>query len=167
MNFAASQQSAVGQRLVLLSSFQCPHQASSLSGALMSTLIPQRLVDAQNTGIQQLFAFSGAAFDGIEKLTELNLQVVKATLAENQALMAKALAAKPEELIALSNSLAKPTAEKIAAYSRHVYEIMSGVQIALTENAPSQYQQYARDAQGFVENLTKSASLGTNIVEAE
>ncbi|MFL9932223.1 TIGR01841 family phasin [Paraburkholderia sp. RL18-103-BIB-C] len=133
----------------------------------MSTLIPQRLVDAQNTGIQQLFAFSSSAFDGIEKLTELNLQVVKATLAENQALMAKALAAKPEELIALSTSLAKPTAEKIAAYSRHVYEIMSGVQIALTATAPSQYQQHVRDAQGFVENLTKNASLGTNIVEAE
>jgi phasin family protein len=112
----------------------------------MSTLFPEPLVEAQHTGIEQLFAFSSAAFEGIEKLTELNLQVVKATLAENQALMAKALAAKPEELIALSSSLAKPTAEKIAAYSRHVYEIMSGVQIALTENAPSQYQQYARDA---------------------
>ncbi|KAA0999989.1 phasin family protein [Paraburkholderia panacisoli] len=133
----------------------------------MSTLIPQCLVDAQNTGIQQLFAFSSTAFDAIEKLTELNLQVVKATLAENQALMAKALSAKPEELVALSTSLAKPTAEKIAAYSRHVYEIMSGVQIALTANAPSQYQQHVRDAQGFVENLTKNASLGTNIVEAE
>jgi phasin family protein len=133
----------------------------------MSTLIPQRLVDAQNPGIQQLFAFSSTAFDGIAKLTELNLQVVKATLAENQALMATALAAKPEELIALSTSLAKPTAEKIAAYSRHVCEIMSGVQIALTATAPSQYQQHVRDAQGFVENLTKNASLGTNIVEAE
>ncbi|KXU84116.1 hypothetical protein CI15_26840 [Paraburkholderia monticola] len=133
----------------------------------MSTLIPQRLVDAQNTGIQQLFAFSSTAFDGLEKLTQLNLQVVKATLAENEALMAKALSAKPEELIALSTSLVKPTAEKLTAYSRHVYEIMSGVQSALTATAPSQYQQHARDAQGFVESLTKSASLGTNIVEAE
>ena len=133
----------------------------------MSTLIPQRLVDTQNTGIQQLFAFSSTAFDGIEKLTQLNLQVVKATLAENQALMAKALSAKPEELIALSTSLVKPTAEKITAYSRHVYEIMSGVQNALTATAPAQYQQHVRDAHGFVENLTKNASLGTNIVEAE
>ena len=57
----------------------------------MSTLTAQHLVDAQNTGIQQLFAFSSTALDGIEKLTELNLQVVKATLAENQALMARAL----------------------------------------------------------------------------
>ncbi|WP_168789884.1 phasin family protein [Paraburkholderia aromaticivorans] len=133
----------------------------------MNTLIPQRLADTQTAGITQLFALSSSAFDGIEKLTALNLQVVKATLAENQALMAKALSSKPEELFALSTSLAKPTAEKIAAYSRHVYEIMSGVQIALSATAPSQYQQFQRDAQGFVENLTKNASLGTNIVEAE
>lgn len=133
----------------------------------MSTLSPQHLVDAQNTGIHQLFAFSSTALDGIEKLTELNLQVVKATLAENQALMARALAARPEELIALSTSLAQPTAEKIAAYSRHVYEIVSGVQIALTATAPSQYQQYVRDAQGIVENLTKDASFGTSLVKSE
>ncbi|CAD6562002.1 hypothetical protein LMG27952_07651 [Paraburkholderia hiiakae] len=133
----------------------------------MSTLTPQHPVDAQNTGIQQLFAFSSTVLDGIEKLTELNLQVVKATLAENQALMARALAARPEELIALSTNLAQPTAEKIAAYSRHVYEIVSGVQIGLTATAPSQYQQYVRDAQGFVENLTKDASFGTSLVKAE
>jgi phasin family protein len=132
----------------------------------MSTLIPQRLVDAQSASIKRLFAFSSNAFEGIEKLTALNLQAVKATLAENQALMASALSAKPEELVALWTSIAKPTEEKIAAYNRHVYEIMSGIQIALTANAPSQYQQHERDAQGFVENLTKNASLDTNIVDS-
>jgi phasin family protein len=133
----------------------------------MSTLIPQRLVEAQSSTIKRLFAFSSNAFVGIEKLTALNLQAVKTTLAENQALMARALSAKPEELVALSTSLGKPTAEKIAAYNRHVHEIMSGVQIALTANASSRYQRHERDAQGFVENLTKNASLGTNIVETE
>jgi phasin family protein len=167
MSFAAPQQSAFGQRRVSLHSSDFAYPSSFLYGAFMSTLIPQRLVDAQSASIKQLFAFSSNAFDGIEKLTALNLQAVKATLAENQALMGKALSAGPEELVALSTSLAKPTAEKIAAYSRHVYEIMSGVQIALSATAPSQYQQHERDAQGFVESLTKSASLGTNIVDAE
>ncbi|TDY20802.1 phasin family protein [Paraburkholderia sp. BL6665CI2N2] len=93
----------------------------------MNTLNPLRLADTQTAAVTQLFAFSSNAFDGIEKLTALNLQVIKATLAENQALMAKALSSRPEELVALSASLAKPTAEKITAYNRHVYEIMSGV----------------------------------------
>lgn len=133
----------------------------------MSTLIPQQFLNAQNAGIQQLFAFSNKAFEGIEKLIALNLQVVNATLAENQALVAKALSSKPEELAALSASLAKPTAEKVAAYNRHVYEILSGVQGSLASAAQSRVQQYQRDAQGFVDGLTKNASAVPSIVVAE
>jgi hypothetical protein len=48
--------------------------------------------------------------------------------------------------------------------NRHVYQTMSGIQIALTANAQSQYQ---RDAEGFVVKLTRNASLGTSIVEAQ
>jgi phasin family protein len=139
----------------------------SLSGALMSTPIPQQFVDAQNASVQQLFAFSNNAFEGIEKLTALNLQVVKATLAENQALFAKALSAKPEELLELSASLAKPTAEKFTAYNRHVYEILSGIQGGLTSTAQSRLQQYQRDAQGFVERLTKNAPPVPGVVVTE
>jgi phasin family protein len=168
MSFAALQQLALGHRRAPLHSFRYRVPVVfSLYGAFMSTPIPQRLADAQNARIKQLFAFSSNAFEGIEKLSALNLQAVKATLAENEALMARALSARPGELIALSTSLAKPTAEKIAAYNRHVYEIMSGIQIALSANAPSQYQPHERDAQGFVENSTKDASPGTNIIDAE
>jgi len=81
------------------------------------------LADKQSASVKRLFAFSSNTFDGIEKLTALNLQVVKVTLAERQALMARALSAKPEELVALSTSFAKPTVEKIAAYNRQVYEM--------------------------------------------
>ncbi|MDR7010001.1 TIGR01841 family phasin [Paraburkholderia strydomiana] len=133
----------------------------------MNTVIPQQLVEAQTASVQQLFALSNSAFAGVEKLTALNLQAIKATLAENQALMTKALAAKPEELITLSASLAKPTAEKISTYSRQAYEILSGFQGGFSSTAQSQFQQYQRDAQGFVENLTKNASLRTNAALTE
>jgi phasin family protein len=163
MSFAAPQQLALGQRRVPLHSFRFRVPVVFLIWSIHE----HALADAQSASVRRLFAFSSNAFEGIEKLTALNLQAVKTTRAENRALMASALSAKPEELVALSTSLGKPTAEKIAAYNRHVYEILSGVQIALTANAPSQYQQNERDAQGFGENLTKNASLGTNIVETE
>jgi phasin family protein len=128
----------------------------------MSTLIPQQVVDARNTGVQQIFAFSTPAFDSIEKLVALNLQVVKATLAENQAIAMKALSAKPADLFALSTSLAQPTVEKMTSYSRHVYGILSELQGELSSTVQSHIQQSQRDAQGFVEHLTKSAPLGSN-----
>ncbi|MFM0197809.1 phasin family protein [Paraburkholderia strydomiana] len=133
----------------------------------MSTLIPQQFVEAQNASVQQMFAFSNTAFEGIEKLTALNLQVVKATLAENQALLMKMLSAKPEELVTLSTSLAKPAAEKLAAYNRHVFAILSGVQGDLSSTAQSQLQQHQSDAHAFVESLTTNAPLVPNVVVTE
>ncbi|WP_153041033.1 phasin family protein [Paraburkholderia monticola] len=51
--------------------------------------------------------------------------------------MTMALSAKPEELIALSTRLAKPTAEKFTAYSRHVYELCSPrIRTGLARHAP-------------------------------
>jgi phasin family protein len=124
------------------------------------------LVNAQNAGVQQAFAFTTKAFDGIEKLVALNLQVVKATLAENQEIMTKALSAKPEELFALSTSLAQPAAEKMASYGRHVYEILSGMQGELSSATQAQFHQYQRDTQRLVESLAKSAPVGSETAVA-
>lgn len=133
----------------------------------MSTLIPQQLVNAQNASIQQFFDFSATAFSGVEKLAALNLQVVKTTLAENQAIVNRALSAKPEELFALSGDLAKPTAEKVAAYSRQVYEILSGTQAQLSSAAQSQFKQSQEEAKGFAAKLTRNSPLANTIVVAE
>jgi phasin family protein len=130
----------------------------------MSTLIPQQFADGQNASVQQLFAFAGNAFNGMEKLTALNLQVVKATLAENQAILMKTLSARPDEVFALSTSLAKPTAEKVAAYSRHVFAILSDFQGGLSLTGQGQLQRYQRDAQRFVENVTQDTPPGTGVV---
>jgi phasin family protein len=128
---------------------------------------PQQFADKQNASVQPVFAFASNVFDGIEKLTALNLQVVKATLAENQAILMKTLSATPDEVFALSTSLAKPTAEKVAAYSRHVREILSDFQGGLSSTGQAQLQQYQSDAQRFVENVTKDTPPGTGVVVTE
>lgn len=133
----------------------------------MSTLIPQQLVNAQNASIQQFFNFSATAFSGVEKLTALNLQVVKTTLAENQAILNRALSAKPEELFALSADLAKPTAEKVAAYSRQVFEILSGTQAEMSSAAQSQFEQSRDEAKGFATKLSKNMPLPDTIIVAK
>jgi len=127
----------------------------------MSTLIPQQLVSVSSTGAQQVFAFAATAFDGVEKMAALNLQVVRVTLAENQAIMTKALSGRPEELFALSTSLMQPAAEKMASYGRHVHEILSGMQDQLTSATQAQLAQYQRDAQGLIANLAKQVPSGS------
>lgn len=128
----------------------------------MSTLTPQQLVAAQQAGLETLFGLTNKAFEGFEKLVVLNLQVGKATLAENQEILTKALSvSNPSELFALPASLSRPVAEKVAAYGRQVHEIVSGVQSGFSAAATTQVQQFQRDAQGFVENLTKNAPAGS------
>jgi phasin family protein len=133
----------------------------------MNTFIPQQVIDAQGASIRQLFDFSAMVFGGVEKLTVLNLQVVKTSLAENQAIVNKALLAKPEELLALSANLVKPTAEKFAAYGRQVREILTETQGGLASAVQTQFDQSQREAQGFVTHLTKNSPLSNSLEVAE
>ncbi|MFM0493350.1 TIGR01841 family phasin [Paraburkholderia caledonica] len=167
MNFVAAQQTAFGLGAWLEFEADFLHSPPFVTGAVMNTVIPHQFVEAQTPNVQQLFGLSNSAFAGLEKLTALNLQAIKVTLAENQAIMMKAVSARPEELFVLSTSLAKPMAEKVSAYSRQVYEILSGIQGGLSSTAQSQFQQYQRGAHVFVENLAKNAPLETDIPLSE
>jgi phasin family protein len=128
----------------------------------MSTLIPQQLAAAQQSGLETFFGLTNKAFEGFEKLIALNLQVSKATLAENQEVLTKALSASnPGELFALQAGFSQPATDKLAAYGRQVHEIISGVQSDITTTLAAQGEQFQRDAQGFVENLKKNAPAGS------
>ena len=50
----------------------------------MSLLTPEQIAAAQKANLETLFGLTTKAFEGVEKLIELNLQVVKSTLAEGQ-----------------------------------------------------------------------------------
>lgn len=128
----------------------------------MSTLTPQQLVAAQQAGLNALFGFANTAFAGIEKLVALNVQASKATLAENQEVVMKALSAgNPSELLALPTALSQPAADKVTAYGRQVHEIVSGVQGEFLKSATELFQQSQKDGQAFVESLAKNAPAGS------
>jgi len=128
----------------------------------MSTPTPQQLIAVQQANLATFFGLANQAFAGVEKLVALNLQVGKASLAESQQILSKAVSAKdPGELFALSTSLSQPASEKAAAYGRHVHEILSGAQAEFSNAATAQFQQAQKDAQGFIENLAKNAPAGS------
>ena len=114
----------------------------------MSAVSPKQLFPAQSIQVQNLFGALQAAFDGVEKLTELNLQVVKTSLAENQVILEKALATRsPQEFVELSTSVAKATAEKASLYGKQVKEIVSNMQSEAVTTAKSQMAEYQREGQ--------------------
>ena len=128
----------------------------------MSTLTPQQLIAAQQANVDGFFGVANKAFAGLEKLVALNLEVSEAALAETQQIVTKALSSgNPAELLALQAGFAQPAAEKVVAYGRSVYEIMSEVQSGVSAAAAAQGEQLQRDAQQFVESLKKSAPAGS------
>src|SRR5664279_3408418 len=84
----------------------------------------EQIVNTQKTNVETFFGLTGKAFEGVEKLIELNISAAKTAIAEAAQNTQAALSAKdPQELMALQSSLLQPAAEKAAAYSRYVYEL--------------------------------------------
>jgi len=81
----------------------------------------EQIVTAQKANIETFFGLTGLAFEGVEKLIELNTQVAKAAMTEASQTIQAALSVKDaQELLALQAGLLQPAAETAAAYSRHV-----------------------------------------------
>jgi len=90
-------------------------------------LTAEQILAAQKANTETLFGLTNKAFEGVEKLAELNLAASKAVLSDVASHTQALLSVKDaQELLALQAGLIQPLAEKTAAYSRHLYEIASG-----------------------------------------
>lgn len=128
----------------------------------MSLLTPEQIAAAQKANLESLFGLTTKAFEGVEKLIELNLQVVKSTLTESQENAQRLLSVKDaQELIALQASLSQPVAEKVLSYSRHLYEIASATQAEFAKVAEAQFDEQNKKVQALVDNVAKNAPAGS------
>jgi phasin family protein len=131
----------------------------------MSYLTPEQFTAANKANLETLFGLTNKAFEGVEKLVELNLQVAKATLAETAETAKAALSVKDaQELLALQASLLQPSAEKAVAYSRHVYDIASATNAEVVKAAEAQFSEMQKSFNGAVEGALKNAPAGTENV---
>nr|prf GA24 protein [Cupriavidus necator] len=125
-------------------------------------LTPEQVAAAQKANLETLFGLTTKAFEGVEKLVELNLQVVKTSFAEGVDNAKKALSAKDaQELLAIQAAAVQPVAEKTLAYTRHLYEIASETQSEFTKVAEAQLAEGSKNVQALVENLAKNAPAGS------
>jgi len=121
-----------------------------------------QFVAAQKASVETLFGLTSKAFEGVEKLVELNLQVAKATLTEAAETTTAALSVKDaQELLALQAGLLQPAAEKAAAYSRHLYDIMAGTSAEFTKAAEGNMADAQKKVLTLVDSAVKNAPAGT------
>ncbi len=122
----------------------------------------EQMLAAQKANVETLFGLTNKAFEGVEKLIDLNLQVAKASLGEAAETTKAALSVKDaQELLALQASLLQPAAEKAAAYSRHVYDIVAGTNAEVTKVAEATISDAQKKVLAAVDTAVKNAPAGT------
>lgn len=124
--------------------------------------IPQQVLNSQKAAIDTLVAFQGTVFTGFEKLVDLNLKVIKATLDEVSQTSQKVSSVKDvQDAAALTQSFVQPGAEKAMAYSKHVYDIVSAVQADLSKLSESHVAEGQKHVNDAIEQFTKNAPAGS------
>lgn len=131
------------------------------------TKMPKEFIDSQKATVDAVVALQGVLFDGFEKLVDLNLKVMKASLEEASEKAHQALSVKDaQEAVAMSASLVQPTAEKAVAYTKHVYDIVSGVQAELSKLVEGKVSESQKQITDAVEQITRNAPGGSEAAVA-
>ncbi|MFT7724456.1 MAG: phasin family protein [Roseateles sp.] len=125
-------------------------------------LTAEQILAAHKANVETLFGLTNKAFEGIEKLVELNLQVAKTALSEAADHTAAALSVKDaQELLSLQAALLQPSAEKAASYSRHLYDIASSTSAEVAKAAEAQFADVQKKFTAVVDNAAKNAPAGS------
>ena len=122
----------------------------------------EQILDAQKSNIEAFFGLTNKAFEGVEKLVELNVQAAKTALQELADNAKAALAVKDAQgLFQLQASLVQPVAEKAAAYGRHVMTITTEAGDEVRKVAEGEVAKAQRNLTAFIDSATKNAPAGS------
>jgi len=125
-------------------------------------LTVDQVVASQKASIDTLFGLTHKAFEGMEKLVELNVQASKAALAETANHTQAVLGVKDaQELLALQATLFQPLAEKTASYSRHLYEIATSTSTEFGKAFEAQATDMQKKFMTAVDTASKNAPAGS------
>ncbi|CAN5903538.1 phasin family protein [soil metagenome] len=120
--------------------------------------------DAQ---LAMITTLTGKAFEGIEKLVELNMTATKTSIEESTNAAKQLMAAKdPQEFFSLSTTQNKPNSEKVMSYARHLANIVSSTQAEFTHAAETQIAETNRKIMTLIEDVSKNAPAGSENVVA-
>ncbi len=130
-------------------------------------LTAEQVMASHKANVETLFGLTTKAFEGVEKLVELNVTASRAALEEVSNHTKSVLSVKDaQELLALQAGLLQPLAEKTAAYSRHLYDIATGTSSEFTKAFEGQAAEAQAKFMGAVDNVAKNAPAGSEAAVA-
>jgi len=130
-------------------------------------LTVEQIMSANKANVETLFGLTNKAFEGVEKLVELNLAASRAVLADAADQTKSVLSIKDaQELLALQSGLLQPMVEKAASYTRNLYEIATGTGAEFGKALEAQTAEGQQKFMSLVESTTKNAPAGSETAVA-
>ncbi len=133
----------------------------------MSKLNIEQLTAAQAANAEVMMALVRTAFNGVERLTALNMAASREFFNNSVATTQQLMAAKdPSALAKLNSELPKPNVDKLVGYSRSVYDLVAEMQKEITAVMEAQYSSFTKNAASAVEKAKASAPVGGDVFAA-
>lgn len=127
----------------------------------------EQIAAAQKANAEVMVALLRTAFNGVERMTALNMAASRDFFNNTVASTQQLLGAKDaNELAKLNSELAAPNVEKLNAYSRSVYDLVTDLQKEVTSVLESQYSAFTKNAESAVQKAKASAPVGGDVFAA-
>lgn len=127
----------------------------------------EQLLNAHKANLETFFGLSSKAFEGVEKVVELNLAASRAALTEAASHSQQLLAVKDlQQFIALQTQFFQPLAEKTASYNRHLLTIANSTATALSQSVEAKAAEFQQGFSQLVEATAKNAPAGSETAVA-
>lgn len=128
----------------------------------MTQWTPEQYMKAQLVGLDAMVGLTNKAFEGFEKLMELNLQAMKTTLAQTREGAMKAMSVQnPQEFVELQFQLFQPIADNASEYRRRLQEILATTRTEFAKVAEVQYSTSKGQLQAFLESAVNNPPSGS------
>jgi phasin family protein len=128
----------------------------------MNAFSSDELTQFYKSNVSTFFSLANEAFEGAQKLADLNLQARRSVLAES---IARLREMKPDtasaDWLASPLRLVQSAADETLSYQQHVHDIAVATQSASAKIIDAHYDQFSRDILARIDNWAKHALAGS------
>lgn len=128
----------------------------------MMMTTPEQFIQFNKTAIESMQAAAQSSVEGLERLTELNIQAARASIDEATQMIKGMLSSRdPKDLAELANANGQPAAEKFVSYSKQVYDIAAETNTEIAKVFEKQMAEFNKQMYAAIDTVAKNAPAGS------
>lgn len=118
--------------------------------------------ELNTAALDAMQSFTQKTVEGLEKLTALNVATLKNAISDSSEQVQALMTAKdPKAFAEVATAATQPNAEKVAAYGKEIYAIVSETSGELNKLFEKQFAENTKKINAAIESFAKSAPAGS------